>query len=330
MPQASGGELEAIYCIGNDRVYDWLVALLRSIRVHEGAERTVILIPFDDNVERVRSLADEFNLVVLDDDRLAWLDELGRRLKPDSWVGAHAMRKLIVFFGPADRFLFVDADAVLLAPVGDLFDAIAKGENDFYFLDEDIEEAYRPGPWRDALVAAGARGFNSGIFGSRTGLLTEDEIEGSLDAALEVQCEFVSRYEQSFMNYLVHTSQMRAAAFRDVIPGIGGSWAGLRVRPRTPGFEIADARWRRGQDGRPDRMRFVHWSGYRLEPTMPFRSVYRRYRIGASTRRASMRFEARALLEAFSEPRTLGWVASNAARRLRARIERYPRRRVRR
>ena len=47
--------MNGIYTLANDAVYDQLVALLNSIEANYSKDIPVCVIPYDDNVERVRA-----------------------------------------------------------------------------------------------------------------------------------------------------------------------------------------------------------------------------------------------------------------------------------
>jgi hypothetical protein len=323
--ESSSPRSRAIYTLGNDAVFDWLVALCASIRRHDGHGVPIVLIPFDDRISRTRELQSRFGVRILEDERLTWLDDLGATLGKGR-TAAHAMRKLVVFLEPADQFIFLDADAVLLSSTRELFSALSESDAQFCFLDEDLDEVYRPGPFRDALVArTGARGFNTGIFGGASGLFTADDIEGYVESAGPLRDELVSRLEQSFLNYMIDESGVRVASFRDLIPGLGGSWAGLRLRRRPDGsLRIADRRWTEAHPGCPETVKILHWAGYRLEPFMPYRSVYCDYRLDGATRATRAKFQMTSLWDAVRDPRSLGWIVRHAPRRMRSRINRLP------
>jgi hypothetical protein len=317
-------DTEAIYCLGNDTVYPWLVAACRSIRQHEGPDRSLRLIPFDDNIEKVMRLESEFGLEIVDDPRLADLDEIGRVLRPDSETAARALRKLIAFLGPAKHFLFIDADAIVLRPLDPFFDVVRSSTHDLYFLDADIAEVYREGPFRDRLLTQrGARGFNSGIFGGKNSSLTLGDIRSAAHRAKAFQHEFVSRYEQSFMNFLFDSSSLTVASFREesATANIGGSWAGLRLVERNGSLMIEDRRC-----PQHDYAYILHWAGYHLDPFMPYRGLYRKQFLGPHSRTAAARFESLAIARFLAEPRSVFRAVKSSAPRFRTRHQRRPRR----
>ncbi len=49
-----------IYCLANDKVLDWMIAFLKSLRTYEPS-RKLIVIPFDENIEKLSRLANKYN-----------------------------------------------------------------------------------------------------------------------------------------------------------------------------------------------------------------------------------------------------------------------------
>ena len=55
-----------VYTLANDPMYDWLVAFLESMREHE-PDLPIVVIPFDDRIERVARLRGKYCFAIMDD-----------------------------------------------------------------------------------------------------------------------------------------------------------------------------------------------------------------------------------------------------------------------
>jgi hypothetical protein len=281
---------DGLYTLANDHVVDWLIALLESLRAHE-PDLPVTVIPFDGDLARIRSLSGRYGFEVADDPRLEALDDIGRTLWPEDEVSVGAMRKLFAFFGPYERFLFLDSDVVVLEPLGRFFEAQRRAGCDFAFFDDELDMVYKPGDFRSEMVQKrGAQGFNTGAWGSRAGAFELAELRDLVTRARSVKHEFVDVLEQSLINYCVDVKGLSVCAFRDLVPH-GGTYAGLRLRREGDALVVRDARRADSGLAAP----FVHWSGQALGPLMPYRRLFLRYRLARMpSRLRRARYEARA------------------------------------
>ena len=167
-----------VYTLANDGVYDWLAAFLASYHDHE-PNLPVIVIPFDDRMDRVRTLRERFRFEIFEGDCLRELDRIGATYFPDNYNWTHVFRKFAAFWGPFERFVFLDSDIVLLGPLGEFFDR-AEEEHQVEYVcgDLDIDQVYTEGPLRDQMAADGqTTGFNTGFFLSSRNAFTVAEAE---------------------------------------------------------------------------------------------------------------------------------------------------------
>jgi hypothetical protein len=264
-----------IYCLGHDGMLDWIIGLLESLKEHAPHCR-VFVIPFDHNVSRLAALRDGYRFEFYQSDALPALEELAWTQLGKSAHAAHVFRKLSVFWGPLKHFLFLDADIVVQEPVDGLFEAYKRSGLQFAFSDTNIAEVYKPGALRETMQAHhGAQGFNSGCFLSSRGALTLAEAQAAAAQAARIKSEFVSQYEQSFLNYLVDTSGLRQGSFADFCAGYGPKvWASL-----TPLREYHSRCWLMAGGTPLHPMPMLHWAGYACESGMPNARRFLRYRL---------------------------------------------------
>src|SRR4051794_4421152 len=197
-------EAPGIICLANDPVYDFLVALAESVRRH--SDLPLAVIPFDERMSKVRSLERRGLVEILDHPWFPELDRLGARLWPGRAKAPHAFRKIAAFDSRFDHFLFLDADIVLLRDPLRFIESHARDDPDgLWCFDTGEGQAYRPGPMRERMVAAGFPGVSTGSFIARRGLITLDQALETARSAEPVREEFLELAEQPFLNFMFET-----------------------------------------------------------------------------------------------------------------------------
>lgn len=122
-----------IYTLANDVVYDQLVALLNSIEANAGREIPVCVIPYDNRLDRVRALVAARDNVTLFEDSasIAYWDNFATQVWKNypraqrlwrEWGFPELYRlpmhrKLCGFDGPFDKFIYFDADTLLMGSI---------------------------------------------------------------------------------------------------------------------------------------------------------------------------------------------------------------------
>jgi hypothetical protein len=204
------------------------------------------------------------------------MDALGARYWPGETFRPHSMRKFCAFWGPYERFLFLDADIVVLRSLAPYFAAFRSASGDFMYFWTDLTRVYRPPLLHEMVSAHGAVGFQTGVFMGRTGTLTESRLESLLAQAQPRRDEFVDILEQTFLNYTVDVAGLRKVSAREAAANVVDAWAGMRLRRTRDGLVLADSRTP-AERGRP--VTLIHWGGYRLGPFMPYRRIFLAYRM---------------------------------------------------
>lgn len=299
-----------LYTLANDGVYDWLVAFLESRSVYE-PDLPLVVIPFDDRMERVRALQNRYPFEVMADESLKALDEVGARYFPDDPKWPHAFRKFAAFWGPFEKFIFVDSDVVLLGPLDEFFDRAEASHVEYVCGDIDVDWVFAPGPLRDQIVASGVTtGFNTGFFMSSRNVLTLVQVQRIGEEGLAIRSELPPIVgEQPFINWCVAVAGLKVQTYFDLVPGICFStWAMRRPVANVDGaWRLLDKKW--GDVGR--RMPLLHWAGYGLDLMMPNKRIFLRFRLAHATNRERAQFASL-------------WIA-NSAKRIRKAIRKRAR-----
>lgn len=218
--------MNGICTLGNDRVYDQIVALVNSIEVFAGPEMSVCIYPYDDQVERLREFTQSRPHLTLYDHAAsiqrwdAWVEQIWAthptaRQKWDAVgsPGIHRMgthRRYCAFDGPFDRFLYMDADTLLLSDPSPVFNAL-DGYNwvTYDFQHKDLSHVYDiDSGWLEQLFSAEQlqrQAFCSGFYASRRGLFDPAQGQEILDwlKAGEATVLYPMAPDQTILNYLV-------------------------------------------------------------------------------------------------------------------------------
>jgi hypothetical protein len=134
--------MDGICTLANDRVYEQLVALLNSIEAIYGQNMPVCIYPYDDKITQISAeIARRPNVQLYDNqDSIQQWDEFVRDVwdthptAQSHWqkihgekyhrVGTH--RRYGAFDGPFDRFVYMDADTLLMSPLDQIFGQLEK------------------------------------------------------------------------------------------------------------------------------------------------------------------------------------------------------------
>lgn len=234
--------MDGIYTLGNDRVFDQIVALLNSIEVQLGPDFPVRICPYDDNLDRLQAEVARRPQVEIFADRAAidrW-DGICRAiwdLHPtarDRWAAAGSSgyhrfgthRRLAAFDGPFDRFLYMDADTLLLGPIDRLlapldrdadwvvYDFQYKDPSHVYATDSPALNRVFPPERVEREI------FCSGLFATRRGLFPPERVESLLETLRSGDAEalYPLAPDQTILNYLAMRSGLRICNLARTLP----------------------------------------------------------------------------------------------------------------
>lgn len=168
-----------IYTLSSDVVYDQVVALLNSIKVNAGSHIPVCIIPYDEVPRRVGlEISSRKNVTFFDDwEAIRRWEEFAEEvwaahsrakqthLPLPGWYRSHVQRRFAAFDGPFEKFVFFDADTLVMKPLDDVIEKL----NFYDFVFNDWEHL-KPEP-----VAA----LNLSTI-EKTGLYSRDEVRSKL------------------------------------------------------------------------------------------------------------------------------------------------------
>jgi hypothetical protein len=257
-----------IYCLANDAVIEWFEAFIRSYQL-DNAALPLTVIPFNENISRLKSLKARFRFDILDEAECRRFDALANQVTgSDRLAGAY--RKFASFFGPYDEFLFLDSDMVVITPLIRLFQAFSKSDHDFVYFDYDLDMAYKPSLAARMTTEYGTHGFNSGAFISRKGIIRENELPSLAGKAAAVREGLAGTLEQPFLNFVMDVSRRRMTGMNTLLPELAP-----KVWARQSFHYDRRNRLAKTPDGKL--LPFIHWPGCGY-PTMVRPEIFLEYR----------------------------------------------------
>jgi hypothetical protein len=259
-----------VYFSGNDRVHDWVVAFLESYREFN-PNLPLRLIPFNDECEKIFSLADKYRFEIHQDPSFALLEGIGEQLELGiTPSGPHWFRRFSSFWGPFDTFFYFDARTLVLTDLIPILERLEKGRFDLFHYDCALDQVYNPSPLREKLLLnGGARGFNSGRWAAKKGIFDLSELLRYGNECSSMREHLNARNtDQFFLNYCCDVGEKNVASFAEVMGGMCSSgWC------RQTGSVYRDGacfrRWDHGGSDHKKQVPLLHWAGIPLSCSMP-------------------------------------------------------------
>ena len=275
-----------VYFLANDAILELAIAFLTSVRAHNPGV-PLCLIPYNTDIRDLATLRRQFDFSIYDNQAvLARCDQISVSFHRKPY--GH-YRKLAAWEGPFDKFVYIDADTVVLQRVDCIFPLLDRF--DFLVSHSHVPEQQR-WVWKPSVHISGkltgeqiAFSANTGFFASRLDVLSILEAERCLPEALELAPHMeLLCMEQPFLNYLMVTSGRRLSSLRSIrqrfqvdIPL--ACWAG------EPGGKAVNGRFEGPVD---NPVLLVHWAGLwrslaqNQAEQMPLLDLWKFYRYGAS------------------------------------------------
>lgn len=267
-----------IYIVANDRVLENAIALLNSIRLYD-PEIPIILVPFNDDYQKTASTLGRLHNVQVFPD-LALLErltvEIGEIFDRGFLALPNKMRKLATWFGPLERFLYIDVDIIVFDRIASVLDYLDDHDFlccDYHYKGRGLQDIFSPlvreqGIFSDAELLDV---FNSGFWASRKAAITEDQMKALLrECAAHREYFDFSRQttDQPILNYMVLKAMPRRINLARHLANEPGSWGG------SPHFQEREHILYDGE--KP--LRYLHWAGTPMKPGGPYRELWEHYR----------------------------------------------------
>lgn len=272
-----------VYFLANDAIFDYAVAFLNSFRA-SNPHIPLCLVPFDDEHARVARLAARYGFEQWSDDgELRRCDAISQAFHDGATWGHY--RKLALWNGPFDEFLYIDADTVVLEPVDFVFGHL--GSYDFVTSHSNIA-GIRRWVWKDSIYSTSVLApeqidyaASTGFFASRRGLIDPARVRGDLAnlVAMAEHMELTCR-EQPLLNYLVVTSGRPCSSLSRIAEETGDPTI---PQEQWAGGEIGEVQAGRLIPSQVERVLLVHWAGewrraFWADEQIPYHSLWQHYR----------------------------------------------------
>ena len=221
--------MDGICTLGNDRVYDQIIALVNSIEANAGKDMPVCIYPYDDNTEKLAQFASTKPNVELynDLDSMEKWDRYVRSIwdvhpfakqvwqkvdsEPYHRIGTH--RRYCAFDAPFDRYIYMDADTLLMSPIDKIWHLLESHDCIVYdFQHKDPTHVYNvnspqlntifPSPRVEQEI------FCSGFYASKKNLFSQPMRDDLLEylASGEAEILYPMAPDQTIINYMMMRS----------------------------------------------------------------------------------------------------------------------------
>ncbi|MDJ0798535.1 MAG: sugar transferase [Calothrix sp. MO_167.B12] len=234
--------MDGICTLANDRVYDQLIALLNSIEAIYGQEMPVCIYPYDDNTTAIAAEITRRPNVQIYDNRhsIQQWDNFARRVwdthptAKKNWrefgcdtyfrFGTH--RRYCAFDGPFERFVYMDADTLLMSPLEQIFAQLNQHDWVVYdFQYTDLSHVYHTDAVKLRELFTSERLqteiFCSGFYGSKKNLFNYQQREWILDKLQQGEAEILYEMapDQTILNYMMMRLGIPSYNFANHLPG---------------------------------------------------------------------------------------------------------------
>ncbi len=241
--------IDGIYTLANDVVYEQLVALLNSIEANAGRQIPVCVIPYNEQLDKVKAeIAARDNVTLFEDSAsIARWEDFGTRIwkahpralklwkeygLPENYrIERH--RKLCCLDGPFNKFIFFDGDTLLMKPLNDVYQKLDEYDwvtNDFQYK-SDLNYIFN---WTEdklekvfSIKNISKQIFCSGWFASKKGVFDDAMLASLLEKleAGEADALAWADSDQTVLNYLVLRSGISYYNYASDDSATGNHWA---------------------------------------------------------------------------------------------------------
>lgn len=268
---------KGIYLLANDKVLDNVIALVNSIRCYDNTI-PISVIPYDNNYQKLALLIQQLEAVYIYKN-LPFLKSL-MEVVGETWHDfpkdhrVNMLKKFGCWFGPFDKFLYIDTDIVVFNSVINLLETM----EGYDFLSYDyqrkagIEHIFNQEILTSDLISSEQIDsvFNAGFFGSKKGIISEDGVFSLIRESKQYSnCFIWEFYDQGILNYWVIRHGIKQINYTTVGETVPGNWAGSD-------YLVKDNKLFNIETGQP--LIYLHWAGHKIYPGCRYWDVWNYYR----------------------------------------------------
>lgn len=260
-----------VYFSANDKVYNWALGFLRSFRRYN-PELLLYWIPFDDQVQKINSLQEEFNFQTYNDQSFKELEELGQAYElGHSPYGKYWFRRYAAFWGPLDYFIYLDGRFLVLDNLKPVLNLLTQHTLDFLYYDQAPDQVYKSNGLREGfLVKKGARSFLSGVWGGKSNTFSAQDMISLGYESLKYRDQLNPRNtDQAFINYCIDSRpELRIGKISEWLGNtVHQSWARQSGKVYHQGEHYY--LWDYGGLDHRKKVLLLHWAGYHWNDALP-------------------------------------------------------------
>lgn len=268
-----------IYITANDKVMDHAIACINSIRQAD-PDTPIIMIPYDDHYGAIaQKLQQDHGVEIYPD--LEFIDRLSKNLQEifgsDFFARPNQFRKQACWFGPFDKFLYIDTDVVVFNKISRVLDYL----NDYDFLCYDYQhKGGITNVFSDKVITEKVFTetelqdvFNGGFWASKKGLISETDLYDVFRecASQPAYFDFSQKTsDQPIINYMILKRLAKRLNLVRVDGKGPGNWAGM-PHFQYEGMKLIDPAAAKPLD-------YLHWAGIRMQPGCPYWDIWLHYR----------------------------------------------------
>lgn len=267
-----------IYIVANDKVIDNAIALINSIRLHD-PEVEIYLVPFDRNYQKIANVLEQKHDVKLFPD-LEFIEDFTQKVSEifdrDFLVLPNKLRKFVLWFGPLEKFLYIDTDIIVFQKPSAVLNYLDDYEFlccDYHYKKRKIKDIFSDFVLeQDIFTKLQLEDvFNSGFWASKKGIFSESRLYQLLKECAEHReyFDFSSKTtDQPLLNYVILKSTQKRLNLVKIHENEPGSWAG------STHFQERDYILYDGEQP----LKYVHWAGTPMRSGGPYRELWEYYR----------------------------------------------------
>jgi hypothetical protein len=267
-----------IYIVANDQVIESSIALVNSIGLYN-SQVPIFLIPFDENYQQVvAALSSRYNVQLFPNLEFVeqFTREIGEIFDRNFLALPNKMRKLAVWFGPLDEFLYIDTDIIVFEDIAANLNKLSEVDFfccDYHHLSEKLRNVFSSVIQEQHIFTDSELQdvFNSGFWASRKGTISESQMYAVLRECAQHReyFDFTQNVtDQPILNYLILKLIPKRCNLVKATESEPGSWAGSKHFQ-----EIDYVLYDKGK-----RLKYIHWAGIPIKSRSPYWELWKHYR----------------------------------------------------
>ncbi|MHA7066864.1 hypothetical protein [Azospirillum argentinense] len=167
--------------LASDEIYEWWLSFIASFR-ESNPNVPLIVIPYNDNTRKIKSLEDVFGYKMLEAD-LSAIDTMAEQLFGDL-AHKQRLRKLAAFDLPVDQFIYIDVDTLVYIDISNFMAKFAENGADVCYCTISGDTVFNKSGLENKTFR-NSKLFSSGLLAVNRNKVSLSEIMKCLDENIE-------------------------------------------------------------------------------------------------------------------------------------------------